>query len=362
MSTQKFSFEEREAIWSAYDKKCMYTSEPLKIDNFHIDHIIPEEYAGKTIEFEELVTSLGLDDGFDIFGYENLVPCTPNANLRKNGLLFETNSMLFYLNIARSKKKRVIECLEKIHRRNKKGKATIYLLQCLDRGILSEEDFSSILEKHSDSPQEIFNLIEAIEFEDRADVKAVSKGDLDFFRGLPVKMGQNKHISDLDLWSDSLGKIHVRTCKEYEDAIACGYYPRTNFDIKMSVFFKHQCGLLQALKKATIPTVSYIDSPRRGILDLDLLPFTFFPYIGELSGEYKGNASYQDKINAKEILIKNVSQNTIRIEEPEGMGQFLAEVVRADFNGDGIEDILLYEGCYATCSGLGFLGQFGREN
>jgi len=65
-----------------------------------------------------------------------------------------------------------------------------------------------------------------------------------------------------------------------------------------------------------------------------------FPYIGELGGEYKGNASYQDKIRAKEILIKNVSQNTIRIEEPEGMGQFLAEVVRADFNGDGIEDIL----------------------
>jgi len=50
----------------------------------------------------------------------------------------------------------------------------------LERGILSEEDFSSILEKHGDSPQEIFNLIEAIEFEDHADVKAVSKGDLDF--------------------------------------------------------------------------------------------------------------------------------------------------------------------------------------
>jgi len=104
MSTQKFSFEEREAIWTAYDKKCMYTSGPLKIDNFHIDHIIPEEYAWKKIEFKELADSLGLGDGFNIFGFENLVPCTPNANLRKNGLLFETNAMLFYLNIAQSKR------------------------------------------------------------------------------------------------------------------------------------------------------------------------------------------------------------------------------------------------------------------
>ncbi len=36
------------------------------------------------------------------------------------------------------------------------------------------------------------------------------------------------------------------------------------------------------------------------------------------------------------------------IEEPRGMSQMLLEVTRADFNGDGLEDILLFEYCRAT--------------
>lgn len=38
------------------------------------------------------------------------------------------------------------------------------------------------------------------------------------------------------------------------------------------------------------------------------------------------------------------------------MGQQLIEVARADFNNDGIEDILLFEYCYATHGTLGFGG------
>jgi len=38
------------------------------------------------------------------------------------------------------------------------------------------------------------------------------------------------------------------------------------------------------------------------------------------------------------------------------MGQQLVEVARADFNGDGIEDILVFEYGYATHGTLGFGG------
>ena len=39
-----------------------------------------------------------------------------------------------------------------------------------------------------------------------------------------------------------------------------------------------------------------------------------------------------------------------------GMGQQLIEVVRADFNGDGVEDIRPFEYCYATHGTLGYGG------
>jgi hypothetical protein len=38
------------------------------------------------------------------------------------------------------------------------------------------------------------------------------------------------------------------------------------------------------------------------------------------------------------------------------MGQQLVEVARADFNGDGIEDILVFEYCYATHGTLRYGG------
>ena len=51
--------------------------------------------------------------------------------------------------------------------------------------------------------------------------------------------------------------------------------------------------------------------------------------------------------------MKSVGQNSLCIEEYE-MGQSLVEIVKSDFNGDGIEDILLFEYSYATHGTLGF--------
>jgi hypothetical protein len=55
-------------------------------------------------------------------------------------------------------------------------------------------------------------------------------------------------------------------------------------------------------------------------------------------------------------VVKKLRQNLLQVEEPEGMGHQLIEVARADFDGDGIEDILLFEYCWATHGTLGFGG------
>ena len=348
MSSQKFSFEEREALWLAYDKKCIYTSEPLEIDNFHIDHIIPEDYAKNLDEFRKLKNNLSLEECFDIFGYENLAPCKPGVNLRKNSSLFEKNVCIYYLSIAKHKKELVIGALEKIISRNNKGKATIRLIQYLDRGLLSRDDVTDILDKHSDSPQEIFSILKKIEFENSDDVDTVTKENIDELMNLKIRLGGDDHIPGLDLWSENFGEIHVSTCLEYDEARKKGYFPRSNFDIMLSISFEHQCGLLKALKKARTPSVSYVSNPRCGVIDLNILPFTFFPNVGEQGNEYSGNETYKDKINSGDLFIRKVKHNSIVIEEAEGMGQLFVEVVRADFNNDGLEEILLYECCYAT--------------
>lgn len=121
----------------------------------------------------------------------------------------------------------------------------------------------------------------------------------------------------------------------------------------MSVFFEHQCGLM-ALAKATLASESYIAEPRVDLPDLYLLAFSMFPDpSASVSDPPVSTETYKDKVDRGELVIKNIGSTILNIEQPEGMGQQLVEVVRADFDGDGVEDILLFEDCYATHGTLG---------
>ncbi|MFM4822078.1 hypothetical protein ACEUDB_15665 [Aeromonas hydrophila] len=355
MSSQKFSASQREAWWLAHEKKCAYTRELLDVSSFHIDHIIPERLAGDPVEFERVLTVLGLNKDFDLYGYENLLPCRAGANLQKGSLVLDEAHAHFFLSIAARKKADIQETVEKIEKRKNSGKALILLQQCLERGELSPSEIAKILEEHNEQPQDIFRLLENMQFAESEEVRTVSKSDIDYLRSRPIRLGLNTDIDGVTLTNDSNDQVYVRTCKEYDNAIQSGYYALTTFDIKMSTFFEHQCGLLNSLQAAKTPESSFIADPRVGIIDLDLMPFSLFPSFGDIQ-EDSSTATYQSKVDDGEIVIKRIKQNTLCIENPSGMGQQLIEVARADFNDDGIEDILLFEYCYATHGTLGFGG------
>jgi hypothetical protein len=356
MSSQKFSASEREALWLAHGKKCAYTSELLDVSSFHIDHIIPESLADEPIKFELVKAMLGLDKDFDPYGYENLLPCRSSANLQKGSLVFDEAHAHFFLGIAASKKAKVQENLEKIEKRKNRGKALILLQQCLERGELLPSEVAKMLEDHNEQPQEIFRLIEGMTFADATEIKTIARDDIDALRGRPIRLGQNDHIDGVTLTNDANEQVYVRNCKEYDTAIQSGYHALTNFDIKMSACFEHQCGLLSSLQSATLPERSFIADPKAGIVDLRLIPFSFFPPFGDAPQKNDSTATYQSKVDDGTIVIKRVRQNALCVEKPKGMVQQLIEVARADFNSDGIEDILLLEYCYATHGTLSFGG------
>ena len=205
----------------------------------------------------------------------------------------------------------------------------------------------------------IFKLIEGITFADGTEVKSVAKADIDSIRDLPVRLGENDHLEGVTLMNEKDEKVHVRTCREYDSAIKRGYDAYTTFDIKMSVWFKYQCGLLNALEGATIPQKSFISNPKAGIMNLELLPFSLFSNPASTNWQWDAerdlSTTYQKKIENGDLVVVEKNQNDLTIEEI-GMGQLLREVVRADFNDDGIEDILLFEYHYATQGTLGFGG------
>ena len=347
MSSQKFSAAEREAIWRAYGEKCVYSRRLLDVSNFHIDHIVPETLADDADELAKTLAELDLDSGFDLLGWENLVPCTPEMNLQKSSLVFEPNQARYFLGIAAARKASVVEELGKVERRAARGKAIIVLQQMLANGKLKPDEVAQILQEHNGKPEEIFELLEAMEFAESSDIRTVVRSELEDLRDLPIKLGPNDHIEGVELTGPSDQKRLCKTCREYDTAVSEGYYAYTNYDIKISTWFEHQCGLLRALQVAGTPTTSFVSKPRVSILDLNLLPFSFFPVMPQHETDEDAR-TYQDKVDSGELIVKRIRGNLLTIEEQEGMGQMLIEVTRADFNGDGIEDILLFEYCYAT--------------
>ncbi len=106
MAKQSFTAEQREALWVAHNKKCVYTRELLDVSNFHIDHVIPENIFLDPGKYRVVKPQLGLTDDFDPTGYENLLPCKSGANLQKGGKAFDPAPAHFFLDVAAKKTNR----------------------------------------------------------------------------------------------------------------------------------------------------------------------------------------------------------------------------------------------------------------
>jgi hypothetical protein len=203
-------------------------------------------------------------------------------------------------------------------------------------------------QKPNKTPQEsnvTFQLIESIRFADGTTVESIAKDEIDTLRDLPIRLGENDHIDGVTLTKTRDDKVYVRTCREYDSARKRGYYPSSTFDITMASFFKFPCGLLNALEKANLPEDRFISDAKVSIVNLELLPFEMFPdNLAEKSSwdERDLETIYQDKIDNQKLVVTEKSQNVLDI-EGFGMSQRLREIVRADFNNDGIEDVLVFE-------------------
>ena len=223
---------------------------------------------------------------------------------------------------------------------------------CLLAFILStqnvQESLAADQQKPNKTPQEskvTFQLIESIRFADGTTVKSIDKDKIDALRDLPIRLGLNDHIDGVTLTKTRDDKVYVRTCREYENARKQGYYPNSNFDFKMSFFFKYPCGLLNALEKANLPKQNFISDAKVSVVNLELLPFEIFPEnpAGRSGWDKRDlETTYQQKIDNQELVVTEKSQNVLHVEGFD-MGQTLEEIVRADFNNDGIEDVLLFE-------------------
>ena len=83
LSKQTFGAEKREAIWTAYGRKCVYTGVLLDPHSMHIDHVIRESLLDDPPALEQLKSILGLPPDFDVLGFETWSRAIPHEICRR---------------------------------------------------------------------------------------------------------------------------------------------------------------------------------------------------------------------------------------------------------------------------------------
>ena len=197
-----------------------------------------------------------------------------------------------------------------------------------------------------------FEFTTPLTFANNIEKKSITKADIQALRDLPVDMGENDTdgvtLTNRKRYDE---KKHVQTCSEYDAALAQGYLPASTYDIAMSSYFEYRCGTLNLIKQASEPNRSFLPPPEK-LFDLKLLPLALFPVFSDVEQTYGYNIendTYQNQADKGLLTVVKPQGDWFSVcYEDEGSRQYLTEGVRTDFNGDGIEDVLLYEAVYVT--------------
>lgn len=341
MAKYRFSTVERLAIWEAFGRRCAYSREPLLYSDLHVDHILPERLLQAPSEFEKVKDEYKLGADFKINSYYNWIPVHSRLNLQKGGLVFESNTIHYFLAIAKSHYEKAIQLEQKYRRLIEREDVLLPLSAAIEAGSLSLADVLRYLNSLSEGDK--LTLIKDLSFCERSVSGAVGREDLDSFENLSVRHG-NPHEEGVVLVGCE-GPLRVHTCSEFFAAKKQGFYALTTYDMKMESFFNEICGVLNALSRAKVPNASYISNPRVGVVDLDLLPVSILSSLSpdaeeELVAASSAGKTVQDWVDEGKAEIKRVSQHLVQLEH--SMHQTIWELLRADFNDDGIEDILVF--------------------
>lgn len=357
MSKSKISFIKRLAIWRAYGKRCVYTATPIEFHELHIDHLIPEYLIGKPHQLKTLLDKLGLPENFDLNSPKNLIPCRSNINQSKGGRCLSEGTLRYFLDLSDSMHEQVLREEELIQLTIRKDDIMLPIGAAIEEGILSQQDAIRYLQRVGNN--EIL-LTATLDFEGLAVSGMVQPNYAVTLMDAHVLHGNHEHDPGLTLVNNDGISLVVRNCNEFKKAKLNGYYASTTYGMKMESFYNRTCGILNALSNAKYPEKSFIDSPRIGVHDIHVLPVIFLPAMStddleELEIENGLGATVKDFVEKGSAKIIDVSQHSIDLEYKH-MTIRLTELFRADIDGDGIEDILIFS--YSNAIG----GTFGYGN
>jgi hypothetical protein len=216
---------------------------------------------------------------------------------------------------------------------------------------------SALTQTPRTGPEEpAFRISTPLEFKGRLVSGSLRKSDIAALLDLPVRNGDSDLTEGfgVEMSRSSGEKFRVYTCCEWKKAQREKAYSATTYDMAMESSLIHTCGLLFRLQQAKAPLRSFIANPRVTLADVNLLPAEI---LSINSSDEDAGPARLDGLSISRVVppkdIEEANETVLRLSFG-GFRQFFQEAARADFDGDGFEEIFVFTGGRAEGGTLGY--------
>jgi hypothetical protein len=186
-----------------------------------------------------------------------------------------------------------------------------------------------------------FSLPAPLTFFKAAPVRMLTKAQAERLRDVPVRFGAD--IDGVRYVKKGRPDRTVATCRQFDAAERDGYEFTSNFDNKMSGFLVRACGLLDAVISARPAVHSFVDSPRVGVGDIGSISSAVlpaFPWESDDETARRARRSIAELVREQRCTVTERTSLELRI-RCGNMLLALEELLRADIDDDGYQDILV---------------------
>ena len=338
MSQQRFSDIHRQALWEAHRKRCLYCKKPLLFKELIIDHVIPEKTAKDDNQLARLRVTHGLGVDFDIAGDENLAPACHACNTAKTDHLLSPEYAALILTQVAARLPKIDRLKTRYQKQASDDDVMLGVSVALEKGLISPAEVGNILRRYEAGDLEV-NLYQSLQFVGGVSVAALRRSEVDRLFYEPIAL-LNSQPARLDLEHTDGRTREIRTTREYRDAIAQGFIPTCHATAKFATLFDLPLAVFTAMERAQPARVSFIREPRTGIIDLKYMPVSMLPR-GEISQEDSDCKTLEQIQSNGNLKVVSSTSHSLHIEYAY-FSRIIVEIMRADLDEDGIEDILVY--------------------
>jgi len=336
----------RAAIWQAHSRRCAYTGDLLKFSDVQVDHIIPVNIDEASLS--ALVVRKIVPKDFDLNGLGNLLPTSAFQNARKGADLKGDNALIHFLGMAAEYAPKISKIMEAEYFADKTLRGYLLLKAQAERNELDVDQIIDIKRQEVDG---VTRASYSPEIEGGFGVTLVDATLASELMGKSLSIGGGG-IHEVHLQTDDGAKITCTTCEEFLAAKDAGAWALTQFDINCYSMADRTCEMLRALARAKYAPASLIRFPHVSLKNLDRwssqwVTGDWFEGRGRDEAQTAPYPTLSSLIEADLCEIRQLSALECDLGSKRGFPVRIAELFRADVDGDGEEEIVVFLGAYA---------------